>query len=69
MHLARDLGLSQTTIREALVQLEQAGLAHRIPNKGTSVRDGLPRRGEGQLTIRSRLEGLASATDDTQGAH
>jgi DNA-binding GntR family transcriptional regulator len=37
LHLARDLDVSQSTIREALFQLEHAGLVVRIPNSGTTV--------------------------------
>src|SRR5712692_317571 len=35
--LARDLGVSQNTVREALLQLEQTGLVVRTPNKNTTV--------------------------------
>lgn len=37
LHLARDLRVSQATVREALVQLEQVGLVVRVPNIGTHV--------------------------------
>lgn len=37
LHLARDLHVSQATVREALVQLEQLGLVVRTPNIGTHV--------------------------------
>ena len=37
LHLARDLGVSQATIREALGQLERFGLVVRTPNIGTQV--------------------------------
>lgn len=37
LHLARELNVSQATIREALVQLEQLGLVVRTPNIGTQV--------------------------------
>lgn len=37
LHLARELNVSQATIREALVQLEQLGLVVRTPNIGTHV--------------------------------
>jgi DNA-binding GntR family transcriptional regulator len=37
LHLARDLNVSQATVREALVQLEQLGLVVRTPNIGTHV--------------------------------
>lgn len=35
--LTHDLGVSQTSVREALLSLERSGLVVRIPNKGTSV--------------------------------
>ena len=37
LHLARSLGVSQSTIREALFQLEHSGLVVRVPNSGTTV--------------------------------
>ena len=37
LHLARELGVSQATIREALGQLERFGLVVRTPNIGTQV--------------------------------
>ena len=37
LHLARQLDVSQSTIREALFQLEHAGLVVRVPNSGTTV--------------------------------
>lgn len=37
LHLARDLGVSQATVREALGQLERFGLVVRTPNIGTQV--------------------------------
>ena len=37
LHLARELGVSQATVREGLVQLERLGLVVRTPNIGTHV--------------------------------
>jgi DNA-binding GntR family transcriptional regulator len=37
LHLARELNVSQATVREALVQLERLGLVVRTPNIGTEV--------------------------------
>ena len=37
LHLAHELNVSQATVREALVQLEQLGLVVRTPNIGTHV--------------------------------
>ena len=39
LHLARDLRVSQPTIREAPLDLEGEGLVIRTPNVGTAVRD------------------------------
>ncbi len=35
--LTQDLGVSQTSVREALFSLEREGLVVRVPNRGTSV--------------------------------
>ena len=37
MHLARELQVSQATVREALLHLQHAGLVTRTPNAGTIV--------------------------------
>jgi DNA-binding GntR family transcriptional regulator len=37
LHLARDLNVSQPTVREALFELEKFGLVVRTPNVGTVV--------------------------------
>ncbi len=59
IHLARDLGVSQSTIREALVQLEYLGLVTRIANKGTTVTRLMPREVQERLDVRRRLEEMA----------
>lgn len=59
MHLARELEVSQSTVREALVQLEHLGLVTRVPNKGTFVTtltDGEVRE---RVAIRRNLEEMA----------
>lgn len=58
-HLARELQVSQTTVREALVQLDQIGLVNRIPNKGTFVTSLTEQDVRDRLTVRHLLEGLA----------
>lgn len=58
-HLARELQVSQTTVREALVQLDQVGLVTRVPNKGTFVTNLTEDDVRDRLTIRWLLEGLA----------
>ena len=58
-HIARQLGVSQTTVREALGHLDQMGLVHRVPNKGSFVNSLSPDEVRDRLRIRVLLEGLA----------
>ncbi len=58
-HVARQLGVSQTTVREALSHLDQMGLVHRVPNKGSFVNSLSPAEVSDRLRIRILLEGLA----------
>jgi DNA-binding GntR family transcriptional regulator len=58
-HLARELQVSQTTVREALVQLDQIGLVVRVPNKGSFVTNLSESELRDRLAIRWLLEGLA----------
>jgi DNA-binding GntR family transcriptional regulator len=60
MHLARDLQVSQTTVREALVQLEQVGLVVRTPNIGTHVTKLSPQELTERLELRMLLEEVAA---------
>ncbi len=59
IHLARANSVSQTTVREALVKLEHAGLVRRIHNVGTFVTQMSPREIQERLRLRVMLEGLA----------
>lgn len=59
LHLARALKVSQATVREVLVQLEQEGLVVRVPNKGTTVTNLLPEEVRERLELRVVLEGIA----------
>jgi DNA-binding GntR family transcriptional regulator len=59
LHLARELKVSQATVREALVQLEQEGLVIRIPNKGTTVTNFSREEVCERLELRVVLEGIA----------
>lgn len=56
LDLARDLRVSQATVREALLELEQAGLVHRIPNKETTVTKLSRQELIERNTIRTMLE-------------
>ena len=58
-HLARELQVSQTTVREALVRLHQIGLVTRVPNKGSFVASLTESEVRDRLTIRWLLEGFA----------
>lgn len=59
-HLAREFGVSQVTVREALIELEHAGLVVRKPNRETIVtrlsQDEIVERSE----LRALLEGMAA---------
>lgn len=58
-HLARELQVSQTTVREALVQLDRIGLVVRVPNKGSFVTNLSEDEIRDRLAIRWLLEGFA----------
>jgi GntR family transcriptional regulator, rspAB operon transcriptional repressor len=54
--LARELGCSQGTIREALLRLQEDGLVHRAGHRGTSVTGLDPEEAEEILAVRRRIE-------------
>jgi len=57
--IARDLGLGQPTVREALVRLEHEGLVVRLPNRGCRV-TALSEKNMNQIfRVRVELEPLA----------
>jgi DNA-binding GntR family transcriptional regulator len=56
LHVARDLKVSQATVREALVQLEQFGLVVRTPNIGTHVTRLTPQDIRERVALRTLLE-------------
>ena len=58
-HLANELQVSQSTVREALVELEHVGLVVRVPNKGTTVTKFTREEMLERLDIRVRLEEMA----------
>jgi len=59
MHLAREFSVSQATVREALLQMEQLGLAVRLANRGTMVTKLTPQDVRDRLEIRAELDPLA----------
>lgn len=56
LHAAAELGVSQNTIREALIELEQLGLVVRRPNRDTTVAKLSPRDVEERVSMRLLLE-------------
>lgn len=58
--LTAKLGISRTTFREALRQMEQAGLLERIPFRGTFVRNFSEEEIEDINNLRSALETYAA---------
>ncbi len=61
MQLARELRVSQTTVREALLQLEHAGLVVREANHGTRVTSLSEEEIRDRVAIRLMLETSAAA--------
>jgi DNA-binding GntR family transcriptional regulator len=65
LHLARELNVSQATVREALAQLERIGLVVRTPNIGTHVtrltRQDIQERFDLRLLLEERAMREASA--------
>lgn len=59
--LARQLGVAQGTVREALQQLEHQGLVTKYDNRGTFVSRLTTEDIEGIYTVRRELEPLAAA--------
>ena len=56
LHLARELGVSQATVREALAQLERFGLVVRTPNIATQVTRLSPEEVLERVELRMLLE-------------
>lgn len=57
--LAREMGISQAPVREALRELEQMGLVVSYPNRGSSVREIKPQDAHEMYTLRAHLEAMA----------
>src|SRR5262245_15332610 len=60
MHLAKELDVSQKTVRDALVKLGRYGLVVRVPNKETTVTRYTQREVRQRLTLRATLEEIAA---------
>jgi len=60
LHLARDLNVSQPTVREALLELEKQGLVVRTPNVGTIVTNLSSDEVREQIEVRLLLEKMAA---------
>ena len=61
LHVARDLQVSQATVREALMQLVHMGLVTRVENKQTIVTKLSDQEVRERVNIRATLEALACA--------
>jgi len=59
LRLAKQLGVGNTAVREALFELERAGLVTRIPNKGSFITKMTLRDAHQIFQVRKALEGLA----------
>jgi DNA-binding GntR family transcriptional regulator len=59
LHLAKELNVSQASVREGLVHLEISGLVVRIPNKETRVTKLSNEEVRERLDLRESLEGIA----------
>ena len=60
MSLAREMNVSQATVREALQRLEHAGLVTRKPNIGTTVTRLSPKDVRERVALRAKLEIMAA---------
>jgi DNA-binding GntR family transcriptional regulator len=60
LSLARELNVSQATVREALQRLEHAGLVTRKPNVGTTVTRLSPKDVRERVALRAMLEIVAA---------
>jgi DNA-binding GntR family transcriptional regulator len=59
LQLAKQLGVGNTAVREALFELERAGLVTRIPNKGSFITKMTLEDAQQIFRVRKALEGLA----------
>jgi DNA-binding GntR family transcriptional regulator len=68
LSLARELSVSQATIREALQRLERSGLVTRTPNIGSTVTRLSPKDVRERVSLRSTLEVMAAEQAATRMA-
>jgi DNA-binding GntR family transcriptional regulator len=59
LQLAKQLGVGNTAVREALFELERAGLVTRIPNKGSFITKMTWEDAQQVFKVRKELESLA----------
>jgi len=59
LRLAKQLGVGNTAVREALFELERTGLVTRIPNKGSFITKMTLEDAKQVFRVRKELEGLA----------
>ena len=64
--LARELAVSRTPVRQALLTLEAVGLVEQLPNRGASVRIYALEDIDEMYTLRALLEGQATALAATR---
>jgi DNA-binding GntR family transcriptional regulator len=60
LRLAKQLGVGNTAVREALFELERAGLVTRIPNKGSFITKMTWEDAQQIFRVRKELESLAA---------
>ena len=58
--IAKELGVSRTPVREAILQLEYEGLLHTVPNRGTFVNGIFEEELRDIYEIRLKIEGLVT---------
>jgi DNA-binding GntR family transcriptional regulator len=66
LRLARDLGVSQTPVREALAELAQEGLVTRVEHRGSFVSKLEKEEFKELVTLRAVLEGYCAALASPQ---
>jgi DNA-binding GntR family transcriptional regulator len=59
--LADDMGVAQSSVREALIELQASGLIKAIDNRGMFVNDLSPEHVLEAFEVRERIEGLIAA--------